>query len=91
MRLFQHFTPAQIKEHFVYRGLMFGLVPVYVGNLSRFAPEVSVRNGIPESALDVAEALFDAFCAVARYLGHDFDTYPITITGRLDGEPLEDL
>jgi hypothetical protein len=91
MRLFQHLTPSQISRHFVYRGLMFGLVPVYVGDLSRGMPDISVRNGIPELMLDMAEGLYAGFSYLAELLGHDVEGFPIRITGRLDGAPLEDL
>lgn len=88
MKFFQHFEPDYLTRKFVYRGLLFGWVPVYIGDLRSGCPDISVRNGVPELVLDVGEALYDAFCRVASFLGQDFDSYPITITGRLDGAAL---
>lgn len=81
--------PEVLAEHFVYRGWFCGLVPVYVGPLGAASPLVATRNGIPDFALDLVEALFAGFCFVAACLVHDFEpTFPLSITGRLDGLPI---
>lgn len=88
MPVLNHIPPEVLKREFVYRGWMFGLVPVYVGEL-RPGVNISTRNGVPEFLLDAAEALFAGFCFVATALVQDFEpSYPIAITGRLDGQPI---
>lgn len=90
MAVFQRIDPR--REGFVYRGWVFGLVPVYVGPVAGVeAPNVTVRNWIPEWTLDLGEALFAAFCWVAPLARPDFEpSIPIKLTGRLDGARLVD-
>lgn len=89
MPFMKHITQAQLDEHFVYRGWMFGCVPVYIGRLGVVAPNIATRNGVPEFCLDVAEALFAGFCCGMSFLVPTFDpSYPLAITGRLDGAPI---
>lgn len=90
MPFFNHITDDDLRDHFVYRGWLFGVVPVYVGNLSDPAPTLSTRNGIPEFWLDLFEALYGGFCAIGLSLVPGFTAeFPLHITGRLDGAPLE--
>ena len=91
MKLFQHFTADEVRRHFVYRGWFAGLVPVYIGDLRDGSPNLSVRNGIPELALDIVEGLFATFALLAQLCGRDIETTPLLITERLDGAPLGDL
>jgi len=90
MSIFRPLTAQQLKADFVYRGWIFGLVPVYVGDLRDPAPNIATRNGVPEFLLDVMQGLFDGFCIIAATLAPDFEpSNAISITGRLDGKPLE--
>lgn len=91
MNFFQHFTADEIRRNFVYRGWFVGLVPVYIGDLRDGSPNLSVRNGIPDLALDIAEGLYATFVLLAHVCGRDIDTFPLKITERLDGAPLGDL
>lgn len=79
-----------MASEFQYRGWFFGIVPVYVGNLTSGQPTLATRNGVPDWWMDAVEVLFSSFCFIAACLVHDFvPFYPIRVTGRLDGKPLE--
>lgn len=90
MAVFQHIPPDQLRAHFRYRGWFLGLVPVYVGEVGHpQGPNVAVRNGVPEWALDLAHVLWGAFVSVAGLVNPMAyqAPFPIKITGRLDGRP----
>lgn len=91
MKLFQHFTADEVRRNFVYRGWFAGVVPVYIGDLSGDCPDLAVRNGIPELALDIVEGIVATFMMLADLLGIEVAGYPLKITERLDGAPLGDL
>jgi hypothetical protein len=80
MSLFNPIPIPQLRRLYQYRGWVL-FAPVYVGQISSPAPNLTTRNGIPEWVLDWAEAL-------ARVL--PLPGYPIAITGRLDGKPLSE-
>lgn len=84
---------SMLGREFIYRGWFCGLVPVYVGPLRGVeGPAVAVRNGVPEWTLDAVHVLHNAFAwtVAALGLGDVAGVWPIKITGRLDGAPLED-
>lgn len=89
MPAFDHLSAADLA-HFSHRGWLFGVVPVYLGNLEGAEPLISTRNGVPDFCLDLLQALFDVFCTFAAILVPGFEPeIPIAITGRMDGAPLE--
>lgn len=92
MAVFDRIPPTELARHFRYRGWFCGIVPVYVGDLRGVdGPNVAVRNGIPEWTLDAAHMLWDGFMALVFLVRPDAEDpgWPIRITGRLDGRPLE--
>lgn len=60
------------KEHmgtlYTHYGWAYGFIPVYVGGLEEGDETllVSVRNWVPEWALDFAEAAFNCFSRLAK-------------------------
>lgn len=84
MAVFQRLSEVQIKRDFTHVGLMFGLVPVYIGD-----PEgecrVCVRNWWPEWLLDVAEVLMNSAITVKCWLDPYYEPmYPMKITGKIE-------
>lgn len=79
-------SEKDLRERFVYRGWLYGIVPVYVGDVRQHSPALSVRNGVPEFVLDLSEAIVGAILTLAPNFQ---PTHPIKLTGRLDGKPLE--
>lgn len=76
--------------NFTHRGFVLGVVPVYLTDPAGSLPLLTTCNGIPELWLDLWQALFDTFCTFAAIVAPDFvPTFPIYVTGRLDGAPLE--
>lgn len=79
-------SEKDLREKFIYRGWLYGIVPVYVGDVRKHSPELSVRNGVPEFVLDLVEAIV----GVMLTLSPNFQpSHPIKLTARLDGKPLE--
>lgn len=73
MAIFQRLSADEIRRDFTHVGLMFGLVPVYIGD-----PEgecrICVRNWWPEWLLDAAQALADT--AIAMRAATDPVSFP---------------
>lgn len=91
MAVFRRIPPAVLARHFVYRGWLCGIVPVYVGPVQAVeGPNIAVRNGIPEWTLDAAHLFWDGFLMLAYFANPAMPSpgWPIRITGRLDGAPL---
>jgi hypothetical protein len=88
--VFNRITAEELKANFTHRGWMFGFAPVYVGDLGSHAPNVETRNWVPDFLFDLGAALFAGFCIIATTVAPDFEpSFEITVTGRLDGKPLE--
>lgn len=68
-----------------HKGLMYGIVPVYLDFTERECPGVEARHWSLEWLLDVVEAMFGLFCMVATTINPTLDPqFPIKITGVLD-------
>lgn len=67
-----------------HKGWIFGVVPVYIGDLESRGPMIAERNGIPEWWFSLFEALFGIFCWLMTLANPDFEpTFPILVTGEL--------
>ena len=70
-----------------HKGLMFGVVPVYLDMTDEHAPGVEVRWGWLEPLLDICEGVFSV-CVYLRQLVDPFyePMFPILITGEAKSE-----
>lgn len=87
MAVFGQLSKEEIRKQFVYRGWLYGIVPVYVGDMTDYSPNLSVRNGVPEFVLDLVEAIVAFIVSLSppdAPLSHS-----LKLTERLDGKPLE--
>lgn len=68
-----------------HKGLMFGIVPVYLDFTSRECPEVEGRFFGCEFLLTVCGLAFEAFSYVMTLANPEYEPlFPIAITGVLD-------
>lgn len=83
MALLNRLTDEQITRNFTHYGRLFGVVPVYIGNLlSPEGPTTVERNGCPTLLLTVATALFQAYVFVRTLIDPDHEPIiHIKITG----------
>ena len=59
MSVRHRFTEEGLRSNgFTHTGLAYGLIPVYIANLTQEAPTLVTRNWIPEFALDLAEMIY---------------------------------
>lgn len=58
MAVFKRLSKEEIKQDYDHYGLMYGIVPVYVGDAYGDC-RICVRNWIPEWTLDLGDAIFD--------------------------------
>ena len=73
-----------MKITYTHKGWIFGVVPVYLGNLESGAPNVEVRRWVPEWWFDLWAAMFDLFTMVACAVNPWFEPmFPIVETGEL--------
>lgn len=84
MAIFHRQTPEEIKSRFQHKGFIFGVVPVYIGNINGFAPDICVRNWVPEFFLDVVEVFHGASGMLISMLHPDFEPqFKIVVTGKI--------
>ncbi|AZZ98780.1 hypothetical protein [Pseudoalteromonas sp. R3] len=72
MAVLKRLSKAEIKGTYEYYGLMYGIVPVYIGDPNGEA-RVCVRNWWPDWLLDLADALFGLLVMMARVVKPDFE------------------
>lgn len=85
MAITNRMTETEIRRNFQHYGLMFGFVPVYVGNAQSDAPLIEVRNWWPDWLLDVGHFLFDAFSLLATMVNPQFEPlFMIKLTGPIE-------
>lgn len=84
MAIFGQLSRDEIRRDFTHYGLMFGFVPVYIGDPESEAPRVCVRNWWPEWLLDAAQALFDV-CVAMKTAADPFyePMFPMVLTGEI--------
>jgi hypothetical protein len=83
MAILKRMTDDEIRRNFTHIGLMFGLVPVYIGD-----PEgqcrIAVRNWWPEWLLDAGEVLMGCAITFKCWLDPHYEPlFPIKITGEI--------
>lgn len=85
MAIFNRLSKQVIEENFTHYGLFFGMVPVYLGNMDGPAPNLEVRNWVPDWTLDVAHVLFGWCCTCCYLMDPTWENpgFPIRITGEI--------
>lgn len=77
-----------MKVTYTHKGWLYGLAPVYLGDIESLAPHVEPRRWVPGWWLDLCEDLFAAFVFLVMLVNPAFEPeFPILITGKLP-EPL---
>lgn len=86
-----HLSPYQIHRDFVYKAKLANLIPVYLGDINHEEgrPSICEVNGCPRAFLHMALFLLGWTAIVMDNLNIPVAGYPIVITARLDGEPLD--
>lgn len=76
---------SEIKNTFTHYGLMYGVVPIYVNMNNPEAPDVAVRNFVPEFALDFVDLLFSLFvCSYQLIIDRSYEPMlMIKLTGKI--------
>ncbi|MET2951304.1 hypothetical protein ABXV18_24790 [Vibrio owensii] len=59
MAILNPIPQEELHRNFDYYGLMYGFVPIYIGNIKSEAPNIAVRNGWPDWILDFADGVFE--------------------------------
>lgn len=72
MAVFKRLTREQIKNDYDHYALMFGIVPIYVGDVNGEC-RVAVRNWIPEWTLDVADSIFSVCVSCMEFMNPDYE------------------
>jgi hypothetical protein len=57
MAIFKRLSNEQITEMYTHQALFCGVVPVYINMRNPAAPDVAVRNWVPEWSMDAVEWL----------------------------------
>lgn len=57
MAVLKRFKEEEIRKQFTHYGLFWGVVPVYVNMRNSEAPDVAVRNWLPEWLLNAVDSL----------------------------------
>lgn len=85
MAIFNRLPDAVIRRNFQHYGLMFGFVPVYVGDADSEAPKIEVRNGWPDWLLDVGQGLWNSFSMFRQLIDPFYEpTFMIKLMGRIE-------
>lgn len=60
-------------QEWSHKGLMFGIVPIYLNDPFGDCPEITVRHWLFEPLADLVEAVFSFACFVKTFLDPDFE------------------
>ncbi|WP_125782888.1 hypothetical protein [Pseudoalteromonas rubra] len=83
MAILKRLSMTDIKRDYEYYGLMYGIVPVYIGDPNGEA-RVCVRNWWPEWLLELADAFFGLLVMMAQVVKPDFEPmFFFKLTGRI--------
>lgn len=86
MALLKRLTKEQIAKDYSHYGLMFGVVPVYVGNPMSESPTICVRNWWPEWLFDIAAGLFSVAVQMRTSVDPLYEPmFPIRLQGKIRG------
>lgn len=86
MSILHPLSQAEIRANFSHYGLMFGCVPVYVGQPDSEAPVIAVRNGWPDWLLDAAHGLFVGVAVICQWVNPHFEPcFWFELTGPIEG------
>ena len=84
MAVFKRLSKQQITSMFTDKALLCGVVPVYINLKNLEAPDVAVRNWIPEWAMDATLWLSEPYFWLRRQLNHDYvGNTPFFVTGAI--------
>lgn len=83
MPFFNRLTAKEIRQEFKFKGLLFGIVPIYISDDIDPAPAICTRNWVPEWTLDVVSELYFFLFDLVDPHGFKERAFPITITGRI--------
>lgn len=83
MAIFKRLTKEEIRKNFKYKGLAYGIVPIYLSCLDDPAPNVEVRNWIPDWTFEVVSWLYFFLFDMIDPLGTNDRAFPFKITGKI--------
>ncbi|HGE8284252.1 TPA: hypothetical protein ACGD48_004763 [Serratia marcescens] len=86
MAIFKRLSKEQITEMFTDKALVGGVVPVYINLRNIEAPDIAVRNWVPEWSLDAVEWLIAPYHWLRKKLNPGYVPMTgIVLTGPIKG------
>ncbi|MDK9739336.1 hypothetical protein KI655_18740 [Vibrio sp. D404a] len=85
MAILKPISKQELQGNFDYYGLMYGFVPIYVGNIKSDAPNIAVRNGWPDWILDFADVVFEVSIVFVQAVKPDYNPeFFFKLTGKIE-------
>ncbi|WP_159711489.1 hypothetical protein [Geminicoccus flavidas] len=86
MAIFGQLSRDEILQEFTHYGMIYGCVPVYLGDPYGPAPLVQVRNWWPEWILGAADAVFGFLAAIRQSIDPTWEHpgFPIAVLGKIE-------
>lgn len=83
MALLQRLSKEEIRSRYKFKGLAFGLVPVYLSDTNDHTPDIAVRNWIPDWTFEVVAHFYFLLFDLVDPCGFQDRAFPFKITGRI--------
>lgn len=85
MAIIHRMSRTEIRSRYTHYGLLYGCIPVYVDMRQDPAPEVAVRNWLPDWLMDVGDLVFMMAVHTMQAIRPDYEPeFFIKLTGKIE-------